>query len=1226
MEEATNLKKVLFVLALSAVALCRISTGVVIYVDDDGPADFNNIQAAIFAAFYSDTVLVADGTYKGVGNKNIDFTGKAITVQSKNGPDNCIVDCEGSGRGFYFHTGETTKSILNGFTVTNGNGILCDQSSPTITNCIITKNSVGIYVMNYSSPIITNSIISENSGTSGGMYCHSYCNPTILNCVIIGNSVYTNGAGLRFGFDTSFTITNCTITGNSAGTEGGGVVYDKPGTITNSIIWGNTEPQVSAWYPRSPAVIDVSYSDIEGGYPGTGNMNIDPLLLSDGYHIQSNSPCLNSGDPIYSPLPGETDIDGEARVINNQVDIGADEINYEGPIITILPRHFNIFYGIGSQNPEPLTLQINNSGEGIINWIVTDNCDWLEAWPTSGKSSGDVNEVTLTVDAQILDVGKYNCELMVSDPNVINTPQYVTVNLEVRKPVIAINPTVCNFVCALGGPNPETQTLSVWNDDIGVLNWQISEECNWLDINPCSGRSTGEVNEVIISVDADGLDGGEYSCLLEISDPNASNSPQEVTVNLDVRPPVIGITPAEYDFIYSAGDPNPEPRILSIWNDDIGTLNWNLTADCNWLEVAPKSGSCSLEVNEVDLSIDGSSLLLGTYDCNLTISDPTALNNPQNVSVRLYICGETVYVPVDFSTIQDAIDYTLEGGTVIVSKGTYTGPGNRDIDFKGKAITVRCVDPNDPNIVASTIIDCNGTETEPHRGFYFHSEEDKNSILDGFTITNGYGPEEDIYDNGYLFSVGGAIFCYDSTPTIMNCNITGNTASESGGGIYCKLTLPPLPPPPIPPPVQDCNATGPTIANCKITGNTASGYGGGIYYENSGPIILNCTITGNTAEFGGGIFSMGELPTPPPPPPLPPLPGEAAEEQSSAEDLIEFTSNLPTISHCIITNNIANTIGGGISNFLKTQQIITHCIISENIAGLEGGGIFNADNKPTINNCVISYNRTDQSTGGIFNLNAEATINNCTIFNNSNGAICNVNGSDPVFINNCILWGNEREIVLLANYYLFYPFGVSKATVSHCDIMGGEMGVFVGMDCTLNWGQGNIDLDPCLANPGYWTDKNDPNIIVEPDDPNAVLVVDDYHLKSQAGRWNEGSKSWVFDDVTSPCIDAGDPNSDWKRELWPHGERVNMGAYGGTPEASMSLSGAGNTADLNFDGYVGYADANIFTDKWLYEELLLPEDLNRDGLVNFSDFSIFAYNWNPPPPLPGQAGNPDPAD
>jgi hypothetical protein len=159
------------------------------------------------------------------------------------------------------------------------------------------------------------------------------------------------------------------------------------------------------------------------------------------------------------------------------------------------------------------------------------------------------------------------------------------------------------------------------------------------------------------------------------------------------------------------------------------------------------------------------------------------------------------------------------------------------------------------------------------------------------------------------------------------------------------------------------------------------------------------------------------------------------------------------------------------------------------------------------------------------------------------------------------------------------------------------------------FGQGNIDMDPCFADPGYWADVNDPNVIVEPNDPNAIWVIGDYHLKSQAGRWDPNSPSWLKDDVTSLCIDAGDPNSDWTAELWPHGKQMNMGAFGGTAQASMSLSNLGNIADLNNDDSVDHVDMMMLTNGWLRQEILLAEDLDRNGSVGFTDFSILAENW-----------------
>jgi hypothetical protein len=102
---------------------------------------------------------------------------------------------------------------------------------------------------------------------------------------------------------------------------------------------------------------------------------------------------------------------------------------------------------------------------------------------------------------------------------------------------------------------------------------------------------------------------------------------------------------------------------------------------------------------------------------------------------------------------------------------------------------------------------------------------------------------------------------------------------------------------------------------------------------------------------------------------------------------------------------------------------------------------------------------------------------------------------------------------------------------------------------------------------------------------------------------------WEFDDVSSLCIDGGDPNSDWSEELWPHGGRINIGAYGGTSEASMSLNSVGNVADLNHDGVVDSVDFGWFAKLWEIEQVLLAEDFDRNGVVDWKDLKILCDNW-----------------
>ncbi|MHC4315111.1 MAG: right-handed parallel beta-helix repeat-containing protein [Planctomycetota bacterium] len=282
--------------------------------------------------------------------------------------------------------------------------------------------------------------------------------------------------------------------------------------------------------------------------------------------------------------------------------------------------------------------------------------------------------------------------------------------------------------------------------------------------------------------------------------------------------PFIQLWPESFDFYApDVNGPNPESQVLHIRNFAFGTLNWEITEDCPWLEIVPNSGTSTWEPNEVTLSVDITGLAGGIYDCNLTISDSNAANSPQTVQVTLRISGDIdglLYVPSEYETIQTAIDWALNGDRVFVAQGTYTGDGNRDLDFGGKAITVWGSNPDDPDTVAATVIDCNGTEVEPHRGFVFNSGEGSDSIVAGLTVINGYAP----YEQSITAMVGGAVLCIDSSPTITKCRLEDNRA-EFGGGIFSW-------------------SSNPAIDHCIIADNSADEYGGGIYSAGTvGPII-----------------------------------------------------------------------------------------------------------------------------------------------------------------------------------------------------------------------------------------------------------------------------------------------------------------------------------------------------------------------------------------------------
>ena len=206
------------------------------------------------------------------------------------------------------------------------------------------------------------------------------------------------------------------------------------------------------------------------------------------------------------------------------------------------------------------------------------------------------------------------------------------------------------------------------------------------------------------------------------------------------------------------------------------------------------------------------------------------------------------------------------------------------------------------------------------------------------------------------------------------------------------------------------------------------------------------------------------------------------------------------------------TITGGNNGIrcINASPKIINCVITGNSGpGIE---LFNQSNA-VINNCVIAANQgagiemLTQRSGRIATYNY-ATITNCTIAGNTQQGI--LDGVQT--ITNSIIYSNGAD-------YNNIQIDSDSATVTFSDIQGGFPG------------EGNIDANPLFAD----ADNGD------------------YHLMSQAGRWDPESQTWVLDELTSPCIDAGDPASDRTAELWPHGERINMGAFGGTPQASMSF-------------------------------------------------------------------------
>ncbi len=193
---------------------------------------------------------------------------------------------------------------------------------------------------------------------------------------------------------------------------------------------------------------------------------------------------------------------------------------------------------------------------------------------------------------------------------------------------------------------------------------------------------------------------------------------------------------------------------------------------------------------------------------------------------------------------------------------------------------------------------------------------------------------------------------------------------------------------------------------------------------------------------------------------------------------------------------------------------------------------------PTISNCLIVGNRaTDWNGAAILCTDSQAAFINCTIADNHAGSfgagLSLVSGN--VTVVNSILWGNRPDEIQTE--------GEDLPAVHYSAVAGG----WPGLD--------NLAADPLFAGLGRWVDRNNPGVTVRADDPGATWAMGDYHVQSQAGRWDPKTDTWLQDKATSPCIDAGNPSSPVGQEPLPNGGIINMGIYGGTGQASKSHSG-----------------------------------------------------------------------
>ena len=322
-----------------------------------------------------DATSIGNTTVRGAGDATLDgFTvsggsasngGGVYCASSSPTLANCTITGNSALAGGAVYCSSSSPVLTNctimGNSGYDGGGVCCEEASPTLMNCIVTENEAighgaGVFCSHYSYPTLTNCAITSNVAheEGGGMYCGYYSSPILDSCALGANTA-KGGGGIMCYYQSRPSLVNCAITVNSATGDGGGVFcnYSSPMfancTISanmaqdgdgNALWTHNSSPSFNNCILRnsgdeiyvSSDSATVSYSCVEGGYQGTGNIDADPQFVHpwDGewadLHLLPSSPCIDAGGHVQDVTQ---DFDGLSRPFDGTAELRGDGSDYD---------------------------------------------------------------------------------------------------------------------------------------------------------------------------------------------------------------------------------------------------------------------------------------------------------------------------------------------------------------------------------------------------------------------------------------------------------------------------------------------------------------------------------------------------------------------------------------------------------------------------------------------------------------------------------------------------------------------------------------------------------------------------------------------------------------------------------------------------------------------------------------------------------------------------------
>jgi hypothetical protein len=1077
-------------------------------------------------------------------------------------------------------------TFYNNIANSDGGGMMNFLSDPIISYCIFEENSAGdrggaMTNWDNSSSSLMNCVFKGNqAGNVGGGIGNVESLPTIINCIFFDNDAAYRGGGIYNWNTSSPVIKNCTFFGNSA-VSGSTIACDSqdqsyPSTVqvTNSILWDGS----SEIWNNDGSAITVTYSDIFGGYPGTGNIQQDPNFIDAAggdFHLRLGSPCIDAGDNSAITWPDPNDFEGDPRIIDCYndgtliVDMGVDEADYGAPSeVWIDDDWAGITFGDDPDGPGPATF----FGYDAFNRIQ-DGIDIVSSPGIVHVNIGIYFEnISMKSGVQVLGVSP---ELTIIDGNSIGSVvTALNIDSEAKLDGFGI----------INGSAPEGGGLYLSNSNPIISNCIIADN-NAINIGGgiYNYVSSPTINYCTFTNNSTGSGGGMFNDYYSSPIIRGSIFWENTVADFgggmynrnDSSPTVIDCFFVSNNAGSGGGgilnENSPWPHL---YNCTLVNNSANLGGGIYNYASGPEMVNCTFWANSADgggAIFNDNSVLPKVINC--TFSDNQAIAGTA-IACTSYEQSFPSTVQVTNSILWDGGNeiWFDDGSTVTTTysdiQGGYSGAGNINADpiflhpdsgdFHLQPGSP-CIDAGDNNSVpVGTTQDFEGDNRFVDDQSIPDTGNGTPPIVDMGIDEAEYSPPSVVWVDDDYSSGGfndGHVWNHDAFDMIqdgIDQVVSPGTVYVSAGTYYEHITLKnsveilgagPGNDPSIHSIINGSNSGSVVIGDgvdsaSKLDGftitNGSATAGGGVYLINqSDPDISNCLIKdnfGGNNSGGGGMF---------------------------------IGSSSPTVTNCNFIGNSAHYNGGGIY-INSASPTVSNCSFVSNTA-YYGGGIYNSSSTPLVVNCLFAGNSASTAGGGIQNSYSSPTVINCTFSGNNETGIYNNNSSPTV--TNSILWEN--------GYWEIYNIAGSTPIVTYCNIQGGWPGTT------------NIDQDPNFVLPGFWDDGN--------------WINGDYHL--------------ILD---SPCIDVGDNNTPNLPPTDLDGypriidgdcneiEIVDMGAY----EFNYAYMG-----DLDYNCRVNFFDYSILGRAWMTQK----GDLNwnwacdisdpPDNYIDWHDVATLCNNW-----------------